>query len=142
MQNPADSRYSDQTAPEKYEDVGSRNTDRMRAHREAIQRMNAVGMGPSRGATPVQPARTLGEPAPQGAQGHLYAAALDETIEQPVLASAASTGGPLPTTRAVAATCATCLSSSTMSSCQGTIFCAACHRSALTPRVEPMADAS
>jgi len=142
MQNPADPRYSDQTAPEKYEDVGSRNTDRMLAHREAIQRMNAVGMGPSRGATWAQPARDRKGPAPQGAEGRLYAAALDETVQQPVPASAASTRAPLPTTRAVAATCATCLSSSTMSSCQGTIFCAACHRSALTPRVEPMTGAA
>ncbi len=133
-----DSRYETQAAPPKYEDESAQA--KLSEYRDAAQRLSAHAQSRPGNNTRhnelkyarVYAARNSDAPATGAASAAIpmwVGGAVNSwaSVDQSAFARA--------TTASVAATCSTCLSPSSLSTCDGSVFCSLCNRKALLPRV-------
>lgn len=112
-----ESAYTNQALPERYDET--LDSDRLQMHREAMQRLNAF---PARSRSDVS--RSYTSSATEQAS-NAYKNSDSET----------KLNGPLLHTESVAATCVSCMSSSSLVNIDKSLFCSTCNRSALLPRI-------
>lgn len=126
-----DARYNTQLEPAKYEDEGMHA--RLAAHREAMQKRAAGARMEKRAPESRRNPEDARVYASRKGVPSWAGSGTTPSLDQSAVSQAEIT--------ALAATCASCLSSSAMAIYEGTVYCSLCNRKALIPRITPEAKA-